>query len=191
MEIDRNKKHLIGKETFYRMVKVALFVLVFAFFQIVCIEIILYILFYYEKMTADDLKVLLSLKITIWDILFFSIIEELIFRKWILNFLLKRKIKYSNAIQALIFALAHIRLIKIPGTFLSGLLYGNVYQKEKRVIYPILLHLFKNFVIDIIDDLVAYIKDYSGLFGLVMLLCISVISSYSVWRNIDMNLFRL
>lgn len=179
------------KETYYRMANITLFILLIDFLQIVCLAMVFYVLFYYEVMTVDDLKSIASSKITIWEILLLSIVEEVIFRKWILNFLVKRKIKYSNTIQALLFAVAHQSIIKIPITFLFGLIMGNVYLKERRLVYPIFLHIITNLGVEIISGFVADSMNYVGLVGLGIALCILIISIYVVWRKIDIKLFQL
>lgn len=74
------------------------------------------------------------------------VIEEFIFRGIILN---KWAEKSSNTraliISSLLFGLLHIGSFIIP-QFIGGLLYGIVYIKTKKLIYPILMHSISNLV---------------------------------------------
>ncbi len=71
------------------------------------------------------------------------ILEELFFRKLIFMKLL-RKAEYSNLIQALIFAFAHVDILKFVSTFVTGLIFGNAYRNNKKIYYPIFLHCIFN-----------------------------------------------
>lgn len=190
-KMEENKEKLFNKTTFYRMAKVTTFVLLLTLFTMICVVIILQMLLDGGTITMEDLKPLMFVKITVWDILVFSTMEEIVFRKLILGYLEKRKLKYSNAIQAFLFAAVHGNLFKIPNTFLSGLIYGNVYLKEKRVIYTIILHLIKNFGVIIITEYFSDIIWLASLYVLVAALCICGIGLYLIWKSIDIKLFSL
>lgn len=74
------------------------------------------------------------------------VIEEFIFRGIILN---KWAEKSSNIraliISSLLFGLLHIGSFIIP-QFIGGLLYGIVYIKTKKLVYPILMHSINNLI---------------------------------------------
>ncbi|MGO1357172.1 CPBP family intramembrane glutamic endopeptidase [Alkalibacterium gilvum] len=74
------------------------------------------------------------------------LIEEFIFRGIILN---KWAEKSSNTraliISSLLFGLLHIGSFIIP-QFIGGLLYGIVYIKTKKLIYPVLMHSISNLI---------------------------------------------
>lgn len=77
------------------------------------------------------------------------IIEELIFRKYILGGLLTRYTpRLSILISSICFSITHIEtpLILIP-TFFVGILAGIIYFKTKKISYTILLHFFGNLII--------------------------------------------
>ncbi|OJF91371.1 CPBP family intramembrane glutamic endopeptidase [Alkalibacterium sp. 20] len=74
------------------------------------------------------------------------ITEEFIFRGLILN---KWAEKSSNTraliISSLLFGVLHFGSFIIP-QFIGGLLYGIVYIKTKKLIYPILMHVINNLI---------------------------------------------
>ena len=71
------------------------------------------------------------------------IAEEVIFRKWTFDFL-KKKTKYYNVIQALIFALWHRYFIQKIYTFILGVFLGNVKDKKGNIWLCIYLHMLFN-----------------------------------------------
>ncbi len=73
------------------------------------------------------------------------IFEELIFRKIFVDTLGKYSIGLAIFISAASFALFHGNLTQVIYTFGAGLILAWVYAKTKKMIYPILLHMFINF----------------------------------------------
>ena len=90
-------------------------------------------------------------------LVFYPIGEELLLRGLILQFL-KKKTKYANLIQAVIFGILHLNPIKIIYTTISGIFFGNVRLRPSPIWWTILLHstfnlisifLYKPFIITI------------------------------------------
>ena len=90
-------------------------------------------------------------------LVFYPVVEELLLRGLILQFL-KKKTKYANLIQAVIFGILHLNPIKIIYTTISGIFFGNVRLRPSPIWWTILLHstfnlisifLYKPFIITI------------------------------------------
>ena len=90
-------------------------------------------------------------------LVFYPIGEELLLRGLILHFL-KKKTKYANLIQAVIFGILHLNPIKFIYTTISGIFFGNVRLRPSPIWWTILLHstfnlvsifLYKPFIITI------------------------------------------
>ena len=90
-------------------------------------------------------------------LVFYPIGEELLLRGLILQFL-KKKTKYANLIQAVIFGILHLNPIKFIYTTISGIFFGNVRLRPNPIWWIILLHstfnlisifLYKPFIITI------------------------------------------
>ena len=78
-------------------------------------------------------------------LVFYPIGEELLLRGLILKFL-KKKTKYANLIQAVIFGILHLNPIKFIYTTISGIFFGNVRLKLNPIWWIILLHSTFNLV---------------------------------------------
>ena len=76
---------------------------------------------------------------------FYPIGEELLLRGLILQFL-KKKTKYANLIQAVIFGILHLNPIKFIYTTISGIFFGNVRLKPNPIWWITLLHSTFNLV---------------------------------------------
>jgi uncharacterized protein len=76
------------------------------------------------------------------------IIEELIFRKYVLGGLLTRyNPRLSILISSICFSITHIETpLNLVPTFFVGLLAGIIYYKTKKISYAILLHFFGNLI---------------------------------------------
>lgn len=73
------------------------------------------------------------------------ILEELIFRKYLLSGLLETyRPKVAIGITALIFALLHIQPIQLFGALLLGWIFGYFFYKTRNITNTILLHFFSN-----------------------------------------------
>jgi len=78
-------------------------------------------------------------------LVFYPVGEELLLRELILHFL-KKKTKYANLIQAVIFGILHLNPIKIIYTTISGIFFGNVRLRPSPIWWTILLHSTFNLV---------------------------------------------
>ncbi|MBR5577889.1 MAG: CPBP family intramembrane metalloprotease [Lachnospiraceae bacterium] len=89
---------------------------------------------------------------TNYPVLFFimvigaPIIEELIYRKLLIDKTLACGEKITVLTSALIFALVHGNFQQSLYTFFMGLLLAFIYVKTANILYPILLHMIINFV---------------------------------------------
>ncbi len=78
-------------------------------------------------------------------LVFYPVGEELLLRGLMLHFL-KKKTKYANLIQAIIFGILHLNPIKFIYTTISGIFFGNVRLKPNPIWWIILLHSTFNLV---------------------------------------------
>ena len=78
-------------------------------------------------------------------LVFYPIGEELLLRGLMLHFL-KKKTKYANLIQAIIFGILHLNPIKFIYTTISGIFFGNVRLRPNPIWWIILLHSTFNLV---------------------------------------------
>jgi len=78
-------------------------------------------------------------------LVFYPVGEELLLRGLILHFL-KKKTKYANLIQAVIFGILHLNPIKIIYTTISGIFFGNVRLRPSPIWWTILLHSTFNLI---------------------------------------------
>jgi len=78
----------------------------------------------------------------------FPVIEEVLYRGILQKYLLKlMNMKYSLIpiiLVSLAFSIMHWQFSKIIVYFLCGLLYGYIYYKSKKIIFPIIVHSFWN-----------------------------------------------
>ena len=101
----------------------------------------------------------------VFSIINAPIAEEVIFRKWTSDFL-KKKTKYYNIIQALIFALWHRYFIQKIYTFILGVFLGNVKDKKGNIWLCIYLHMLfnitgiylKDFYLGFIDSIIKMLN---------------------------------
>lgn len=81
------------------------------------------------------------------------ILEELVFRKLIIDKLLKFNSLYKTIIiSSLVFSLLHINQLKIIYTFIVGIIYGFVYIKRKNIMDSIIIHSISNMVVLLITN---------------------------------------
>ena len=75
------------------------------------------------------------------------IAEEIIYRGFLFNLLLKKySVKIALIVSSLIFAFFHLRFAGIGFLFVYGLFFGYVYYKTNSLIAPILAHFTINFL---------------------------------------------
>ena len=82
------------------------------------------------------------------------IIEELMFRKLILDRLYPYGEKLSILVSALLFALFHGNLTQFIYAFLLGTVFGYLYCHTGKILYPILLHMAINLMGGVLPTLV-------------------------------------
>ncbi|WP_213357819.1 CPBP family intramembrane glutamic endopeptidase [Chlamydiifrater phoenicopteri] len=76
--------------------------------------------------------------------------EEIVFRGFLQNFLKKRfSIRKSLVLSSVLFSLAHVEnslgsLVFVPVIFILSLMIGFVYEKERSLVAPMLLHTLYN-----------------------------------------------
>ena len=86
------------------------------------------------------------------------IYEEVLFRYLLYNRLKnKYSIKKSILITSIIFALIHLKPIKIIYAFLLGLFINIVYEKNKNILAPILIHIAANTIVIFLSEYNTYI----------------------------------
>jgi len=78
------------------------------------------------------------------SLIFVPIAEEILFRgilqKYLANIMKKQHVLVPVAIASIAFAIVHWRFADIPYLFLCGILYGCIYYKTKKIIFPIVAH---------------------------------------------------
>lgn len=110
------------------------------------------------------------------------IVEEVIFRKWTFNFL-KKKTKYYNVIQALMFAMYHRYFVQKIYTFILGVFLGNVKDKKGNIWLCIYLHMLfnitgiylKDFYLGFIDSIIKVLNMENNLLFMTIVLIIMFI----------------
>ena len=72
--------------------------------------------------------------------------EELYFRGYLINRLgTKRNLVSAVMISSLLFSLLHIESFFLP-QFFSGMIYGLLYIKTQKLVFPMIIHSFHNFL---------------------------------------------
>ncbi len=87
------------------------------------------------------------------------IMEELLFRKTIIDRTAKYGEGMSIVFSGLLFGLFHGNLVQFGYAFLLGVCFGFIYIKTKNIIYPIILHMITNFLGSFVG---AFILEKSG-----------------------------
>lgn len=82
-------------------------------------------------------------------VLIVPILEELIFRKYITNYIATtpQKLPIAIIVSSVLFALSHTILDAFLFYFLSGILLSLIYQSSKTIIWPIILHAVFNLLV--------------------------------------------
>ena len=94
------------------------------------------------------------------------IMEELLFRK----FLIDRMSKYGQGVavfmSGLLFGLFHGNLNQFMYAFLIGVLFGFIYVKTRNIIYTIIMHMITNFIGGFVSTVMLDMIDYYTLMEL-------------------------
>lgn len=80
------------------------------------------------------------------------IIEEIVFRKLLVDRLRPYGEKLAIFFPALIFALAHGNLYQLFYAFLIGVVLSYIYAKTGKITYPIFIHMFVNLFFGVLTD---------------------------------------
>lgn len=73
------------------------------------------------------------------------IFEELIFRKLMIDRISIYGDRLAIIVSSVAFGLHHGNLTQFIYTTMAGIVFGHIYTKTRRIIYPILLHMIVNF----------------------------------------------
>ena len=134
------------------------------------------------------------LDMSLWAVILSAVImapimEELVFRKFVLDRLAGYGPAVSMFVSALVFGLAHGNFYQFFYAFLLGLIFAYIYLRTGKVRYSMLLHMMINFCGSVIPILLMRVADESevaailasvtqlafmGLFmlgGLILLIC--------------------
>ena len=65
-------------------------------------------------------------------------------------------------VSALLFAVMHLDLYKLPITFIMGLVFGYIYTKTGRLRYSIILHMCINFLGSVVSTFVVSKVDFES-----------------------------
>ena len=91
------------------------------------------------------------------------IMEELMFRKMIVD----RTASYGEGVSVifsgLLFGLFHGNLVQFAYAFLLGAFFGYIYIKTKNIVYPIILHMLINFLGSFVSSLLIDASGYMEL----------------------------
>lgn len=89
------------------------------------------------------------------------IMEELLFRKSVID----RTAKYGEGVSivfsGLLFGLFHGNLVQFGYAFLIGVFFGFIYIKTKNIVYSILLHMIINFFGSFIGAIILEVSNYT------------------------------
>lgn len=100
--------------------------------------------FTYENTVSTTLEGMESYMILIVTVILAPIVEELIFRRAVLEHLLPYGEGTAIVVSALMFALAHGNFFQFFYTFGGGLLLGYVYTRTRRIRYSTIMHVIFN-----------------------------------------------
>lgn len=115
----------------------------------------------------------------LYAILFGPIIEELLFRK----FLIDRTIKYGEIFaittSAFMFMLYHMNIYQFLGVFLFGIVLAEVYVKTNNIIYPITIHQIGNFFGLFVPNMIGGNPSLANIFGLFVYIVMALSIGFS------------
>ena len=87
------------------------------------------------------------------------IMEELIFRKLVLDRLAGYGPAVAMSVSALVFGLAHVNFYQFFYAFLLGLIFAYIYLRTGKVRYSMMLHMMVNFCGSVIPILIMRVAD--------------------------------
>ena len=94
------------------------------------------------------------------------IMEELLFRKFLIDRMSRYGQGVSIILSGLMFGLFHGNLNQFVYAFLIGVLFGFIYVKTRNIIYTIILHMITNFLGGFVSTIILDLIDYNKLMEL-------------------------
>lgn len=146
-------------------------------FIVVSISLILNMLFYYFKLQSNTVPTISIYLMILSSGIIGPIVEELLFRKILLNRLLQiYSVKKAIIIETLIFALFHGGVNGFIYAFVIGMLLSIMYVKYRNIKIPIICHMISN-------TLVLYLIGFNG-YILMLAIIMLIIGSLLVNKNV-------
>ncbi len=121
------------------------------------------------------------------------ILEEIIFRKFVLSKLLKN-IKFANCIQAVLFSMIHWIPVLSIHAFLLGIVFGNCYRKSENILYPIGLHIIWNLFGVVWANFLSYkimLGSINNIFLIILFIGLVINIIYIALKNKSLEIFKL
>ncbi len=121
----------------------------------------------FQRSSASDAITMIE-EGSIWQILLFAVLlgplmEELLFRRWILSRLLPYGRFTAILVSSVLFGLYHGNLMQLLYATVLGLAFGTAYCKFGRFFVPVLLHMLINFFGSVVPLLVFRIPTVARL----------------------------
>jgi len=133
-------------------------------FMVVSISLILNMFFYYFNLQSNIIPTISIYLMILSSGIIGPIVEELLFRKILLNRLLNiYSVKKAIIIETLIFALFHGGVNGFIYAFVIGMLLSIIYVKYKNIKIPIICHMISN-------SLVLYLQGFN-----IYILCLAIV----------------
>ena len=126
-----------------------------------------------ESLFSTDLLGKAVLPYLVYAVIGAPILEELTFRKALLDGLHDQHEGYAAVISALLFGLMHGNHMQFFLAFFIGLIFAMVYQRTGRVIYSMILHAMINFTATLPEVLLLYDIDISRGWNIAVLVLIA------------------
>lgn len=120
---------------------------------------------------VDNVMQTLTSNISLWAnflivVIAAPIMEELLFRKFIIDRTAPYGEGVSIVLSGLVFGLFHGNLNQFAYAFVIGVIFGFIYVKTRNIIYTIILHMIINFLGSFISNIMLDISNYTELMEL-------------------------
>lgn len=119
------------------------------------------------------------------------IMEELLFRK----FLIDRMSRYGQGVaivtSGLMFGLFHGNLNQFAYAFVIGVFFGFIYVKTRNIIYTIIMHMITNFIGGFVSVIMLDLIDYNALMNIIESMKTEMIIEYYKSHAIGWVVFTL
>lgn len=176
------------REKIYRMTNTLLFLLGVNILYALCIIFLIERGMIPREMLSNTGGLYFPVRVITFIIL--PILEELFFRHLLLRKMDNSGYQYGNLVQAIVFALMHAYSFKMPNTFISGLIYGNIYRQERNIRHSISVHLLYNVLSTFLLWVTLTLRAYYGviIYGIVTLT--AVLAIFVTWKNKTFAMLR-